>query len=164
MRKFTTILLSVILLCLFTGCTSVAKVGMSNPMVQVDSPVAFSELNINIDAPENATDITYFIVDSIAQIDFIIDGKCYTLRAAFTKDDISGVTQTLDKEVYDIIEDKPYPLSAALKTIDGGKAGALATWFYEDCQLSLWTSNSVEVEPMSELVVEINNIINSYGN
>lgn len=74
-----------------------------NPLVEVDSPEAFSELGISLEAPENAADITYTIIgDQIAAMNFTMNGSTFEVRASAQADDFSGLTGTqLDTEVID---------------------------------------------------------------
>ena len=59
-----------------------------NPMTEVTQQELVERTGIDLPAPEGATDVTYFVVDTdeytIAQMDFTLDGQPYELRAAAT--------------------------------------------------------------------------------
>lgn len=65
----------------------------NSPIQEVDSAEDFASIDINIDAPSDANDVRYYILDGkIAQIDFILDGHKYTFSASRLDGDLSGVS------------------------------------------------------------------------
>lgn len=63
-----------------------------NPFSDVDGSEAFLELGIDADAPENAENISYSIIDGeIANISFELDGHEYILRASYQSGDFTGI-------------------------------------------------------------------------
>ena len=110
MKKFIVIVLSLLLVLALAACgakqpeadpqSGVSDVSgdeeltaqIPNPVVDVDSAEAFRELGITLEAPANAADVTYSVINKeLAQINFTVDGVRYNLRAAKTADDISGL-------------------------------------------------------------------------
>lgn len=72
--------------------------GVTNPVSQVASADAFSALNLTLSAPENAENVTYYIIaDEIAEVRFDVDGVSYTARASSKISDhemLSGIYGT----------------------------------------------------------------------
>ena len=81
------------------GCTSGTTTptdspiaNLPNPMVSVDSADAFSAAGVNIDAPADATNVSYYIISgTLAGVQFTYDGEEYTYRASAKDDNISGI-------------------------------------------------------------------------
>lgn len=77
-----------------------------NPFVEVEGVEDFQrQLGFRIDAPDDAEDISYHIIDGkIADVDFAIGEHRYNLRASRENDDFSGLygtkakTQPLDSD------------------------------------------------------------------
>ena len=67
-----------------------------NPLMPVENAEAFSSLlDLQLDAPEGAEEVQYTVISNqIAQIDFLLDGRSYTLRAARSQEDFSGLYGT----------------------------------------------------------------------
>lgn len=64
-----------------------------SPFENVENASAFEEIGVYIDAPENAENVTYSIIDSnIASIYFTINGHNYELRASEQAGDFSGIS------------------------------------------------------------------------
>ena len=64
------------------------------PFEDVQSAADFEDLGFTIDAPENAGDVSYCILDGeIAQVTFTLDGHSYTYRASKLDGDFSGDTE-----------------------------------------------------------------------
>ena len=63
-----------------------------NPFSDADDAKAFEELGIYIDAPDNAKDVIYSIIDGdIANISFMVDGHSYIFRASYQSGDFTGL-------------------------------------------------------------------------
>ena len=63
-----------------------------SPVEDVSGPEAFAALDIDIDAPENASDAEYFIITGdTARVSFTLDGHGYTYSAARLEEDFSGL-------------------------------------------------------------------------
>ena len=70
-----------------------------NPFMEVDDPKDFKDIGINIDAPENATDKNYIIIDEqIAYITFKVDGIDYEIKASQQQGDFTGINGTIAKQ------------------------------------------------------------------
>ena len=81
---------------LFPGSTPVqpgeSYVQGGNPFVEVENADAFKALSITLDAPENAREVSYAVIDGeIAEIRFVLDGKSYLVRASAQEGDFSGL-------------------------------------------------------------------------
>ena len=64
------------------------------PFEDVQSAADFEDLGFTIDAPENAEEVSYCILDGeIAQVTFTLDGHDYTYRASKLDGDFSGDTE-----------------------------------------------------------------------
>lgn len=64
---------------------------VGSPFEDVQSAADFEKLGFTIDAPENAEDVSYCILDGeIAQVLFTLDGHSYTYRASKLEGDFSG--------------------------------------------------------------------------
>lgn len=64
----------------------------TNPFMKVSSAEEFKKINIEIDAPEGAENISYAIIDgNIAEINFDKNGHNYVLRASEQSGDFSGI-------------------------------------------------------------------------
>ncbi len=110
---------------------SVDVAQMPNPMAPADSPAAFAELGIAIDAPDGAENTSYYVISGqIAEVNFLLDGKGYCLRASKVDGDIAGLYG----------EEKAETLSdgAVLTVISAGEAEWLRlTWDKDDVHYAL---------------------------
>ncbi len=63
-----------------------------SPFETVESADAFKELSVTLDAPADAQNVSYAIIDGkIADIQFTLDGRSYTARASAQEGDFSGL-------------------------------------------------------------------------
>lgn len=77
-----------------SGESSNAPMLAVSPFEDVPSAADFEDLGFTIDAPENAEDVSYCILDGeIAQVTFTLDGHSYTYRASKLDGDFSGDTE-----------------------------------------------------------------------
>lgn len=74
-----------------------------NPFVEVESADAFKALSVTLDAPADAQEVSYAIIDGkIAELRFTLGGKAYIARASAQEGDFSGlVGQTQSQETVD---------------------------------------------------------------
>lgn len=74
-----------------------------SPFVEVEDAEAFKALSITLDAPAEAQEVSYAIIDGeIAEVQFVLDGKSYLARASAQDGDFSGLTgQELSQETID---------------------------------------------------------------
>ena len=123
-------------LCLLTACgaktapdaqttaaTEATTRQRGNPMEEVADAAAFAErLGITLEAPANAQDAVYTIViGTAAQIDFMVDGQEYMLRAqkqATGMENLSGLYG-------DVTATETLADGAVLETVDLGGLSAL---------------------------------------
>ena len=64
---------------------------VGSPFEDVQSAADFEDLGFTIDAPENAEEVSYCILDGeIAQVTFTLDGHSYTYRASKLEGNFSG--------------------------------------------------------------------------
>ena len=156
MKRFVCVLLPILFLLSMTACAKPAEEeapaeptsGIPNPLVEQDSAQALSDIGYPIDAPANAKDVKYIIIDgNLAEVLFTLDGREYTYRGADeSMGDIAGVYETFDEEAQNInVDGEGWYASVTVKTIEGGKRGALASWSYSPKQYTLYCGNEVDV-------------------
>lgn len=159
------VMLTAFLLALLCGCTRAPSVGqvpqdepiaqVPNPVVDVDGPKAFDPLGFTIDAPAGAENVRYSIIaDQLAQVNFTLAGREYTYHAASTEDDITGVYETFDMEELNVQADgTDWYAEVNVRTISGGQRGAVALFFYEPVQYSLYTGDTITAQELVTLAV-----------
>ncbi len=142
------------------GCTTQQNTGaqLPNPVVEVENSAAFEKLGLSIDAPKDATDMTYSIIDDrLAQVQFSLDGASYTYRTAVSDDeneDISGIYEEFEEEENAMsIDGADWWAIIVVKTIKSG--GYLASWQYDKHLFTLYTPDQPEAEAFSELATEL---------
>ena len=113
----------------------------AEPLVIVDSPEAFLDMGIFIDAPVEAEEKNYSILNgNMAEIDFLYASSQYVIRGTKTKD-------RLDFDVnddYDDLED----------TIDNGTRKAVIKTTVGGCHTCFWTFDDVDYMLMSRQPVD----------
>ncbi len=124
-----------------------------SPMKSVENGDAFlRELGIGLNAPLDAEDATYDIIDDhLCQILFTMDGVDYTLRAAKEDGDISGVYEEFaDGAKALCIDGESVSIEVTVQTVlsSGNK---LATWNFQDTYYSLYASSDVEESVVTDL-------------
>ena len=144
MKKAIAIVLCVALALPLGACALIGKLfedggttGLPNPIVEQESAAAFSGIGLTLDAPEGATDVSYFIIDdAIAQVTFAWEGFAYTYRAGKGEGDISGVYDTFtDAFIVDYEADGTAFTAAAKNASTGGR---LVTWSVNGVAYTLW--------------------------
>ncbi len=103
-------------------------VGIPNPVVPADGPEGIKKVvGFAVKAPEGAENARYSVISKkIAQIDFELDGKSYTFRAAKSDEDFSGL---YGAEIEDARDDLDGPDGALYREIDtGGKISRIVRW------------------------------------
>ncbi|MEG1447241.1 MAG: hypothetical protein RSC58_08255 [Ruthenibacterium sp.] len=149
----------VLLVFCFSACgTAVSSsassaIGMPNPMVAVDSAAAFDTLGFSIDAPAEAKDVDYFIIDkTLAQVDFTLNNIQYCYRAKNTTEDISGVYENFDKAArMETAVRGDEKIDIHIKKIIGDGGGAVAAWQDGDIMHSLFAKSTVAEDVFAEL-------------
>ncbi|MEG1924598.1 MAG: hypothetical protein RR415_02510 [Ruthenibacterium sp.] len=140
-----------LLLFCFSACgTAVSSsasstIGIPNPMVAVDSAAAFEALGFAIDAPANAADVDYFIIDkTLAQVDFTLNDVKYCYRAKKTTEDISGVYENFDRAARMATAVRgDEKIDIHIKKIIGDGGGFVAAWQDGDIMHSLFAKSTV---------------------
>ena len=128
-----------------------------NPIVEVEGSADFSDLGFIITPHQQADSASYSIIGGkVAQIIFTLDDKTYTYRGAVTTDDISGVYETFDPDPQSLdLEGLGFTVNVAIKTVDGGKQGALAEWSFDDVRYSFYTADPTDYEKLTDVLLPI---------
>ncbi|HWR22796.1 MAG TPA: hypothetical protein VN366_04890 [Feifaniaceae bacterium] len=130
--------------------------GMPNPIAEVESAADFERLNVKIDAPEDALDVSYRIIaDKTAEVRFTLDGVSYVYRSANTgtEEDISGVYTEFDERSDISVDGMDW--YAIINISTNKDAGALARWQYLPVQFSLYTEDHVDPEAFAEFATDL---------
>jgi hypothetical protein len=181
MKKIVSIVIALMLIFVFASCkkavdeqaqetaapaaTTTAEpdstvepvVGLPNPIVEVEGAADFSDLGFIITPHQQADSASYSIIaGSVAHIIFTLDGKTFTYRGAVTTDDISGVYETFDPDPQTLdLEGPGFKVTLLVKTIDGGKKGAVAEWSYEDVRYSFYTPDPTNFDDLTDVLLPI---------
>ncbi|MBQ0058361.1 MAG: hypothetical protein KBS83_00125 [Lachnospiraceae bacterium] len=79
-----------------TSSETTTEASMANPMQEVDAEEMCGRVGVDLNAPEGATDIHCYIIDTgdakIAEMTFKLDGKEYTYRATPNEMDITELS------------------------------------------------------------------------
>jgi len=165
MKKIFAVTVAVVLIFVFAACKqdaspagdsaqteAPAQAELPNPVVEVNGSADFEPLGFTITAPQGSENASYSIIsDSIAQIDFTLDGRAYTYRAGQTDEDISGVYETFDETEQSIdLEAEDFLVSVRLRTIGGGDSGALATWSLGGVTYSMYSPDASDFDSISD--------------
>ena len=129
---------------------SVDVAQMPNPMAPADSPAAFAELGIAIDAPDGAENTSYYVISGqIAEVNFLLDGHGYSLRASKAEGDISGLYGEL-------VSEQPLGDGATLTTLKSGDADWYCLrWMNGDVQVALSNTDGAEIEALQAIYNEV---------
>lgn len=116
---------------LFLGGAQGAEI--INPVVEQDSAKALADIGLPIDAPKDAKDVKYFIIDGdLAQVTFTLNGEQYTYRASKSEEDNSGVYAEYTKTDKVAVGD----INVFIKTV-ADEGGYVAIWNRAGTQYSL---------------------------
>lgn len=153
-KKAGAIVIALVLIFIFASCKQETTAEqLPNPIVEVNGSEDFqTTLGVVLTAPQDAQDVVYSIIaKTTAQIQFTLDGRAYTYRAAKTTDDISGVYDTLDTaKAYDLALGDEV-ISISVSTISGGDGGALAKWSSGETSYSLYTPDKADADTVGAL-------------
>jgi hypothetical protein len=180
MKKILSIIIALVLIFAFGSCKKLAdeqtqatapvetataapeatpepQVEISNPIVEVDGAADFSDLGFIITPHQQADTASYSIIGGkIAQINFTLNHKSYTYRAAVTTEDISGVYETFDPLPQSLdLEGPGFMVTLVIQTIDDGKQGALVEWELEDVRYSFYTPDPTDFEDITDVLLPI---------
>lgn len=89
-------LLIIVSLIILPNFSNNDTIQTSNPFMEVENAQAFKTIGIDVDAPDNATDKSYIIIDNqIAYITFKIDGIDYEIKASQQQGDFTGISGSI---------------------------------------------------------------------
>lgn len=131
--------------------TAATEVQMPNPMARMDGPEMFEqELGFSIKAPEKAEDASYYVVSGqIAEVNFLLDGHGYSLRASKAEGDISGLYGEL-------VSEQPLGDGATLTTLKSGDADWYCLkWMNGDVQVALSNTDGAEIDALQAIYNEV---------
>ena len=151
--------MALMLLC--CGCTlnvlrpnGEPATNIPNPIVNVDSAEAFAGTGVSIDAPVDAGDVSYSIIDgTLAQVSFTYDSLEYIYRASASATDIDGIYYNKKAEyVLSVICDG-FNVDATIYSAEGH--GMLALWEHDGISYSLWHEGEVSDEALQAAVLGV---------
>lgn len=159
-KQLNKIMAVALVLCcvMLTGCKadepSTPNIGISNPMVSVDTADAFLAAGVSIDAPDNASDVSYYIISgSIAGVSFTYEGESYTYRASALEKDISGIYYELSAKY--VIQTACDGFTVEATVYSAGENGMLAKWEHDGVNYTLWHDGEIESEKLDAAVVGV---------
>lgn len=137
------------------GCTSGTSTptdspiaNLPNPMVSVDSADAFSAAGVAIDAPADATDVSYYIISgTLAGVQFTYDGEEYTYRASAKDDNISGIYYELTAQCIVMVECDGFCVDATVYAAED--KGKLVEWEHDGIHYALWHAGDTDDEKLT---------------
>lgn len=129
-----------------------AGTGLPNPVESVENASAFAALDIAMDAPEGATDISYFIIGgALAEVRFTLGGFAYTYRASRDEGDISGVYDAFEPAFSMQVESGAGAVAASAENAASG--GRRVLWAHEGVWYSLWCAGEPDDETLKSTVL-----------
>ena len=142
----------------FAGCsdsstesTDSTDTTIANPIVTVDSADAFSALGVKIDAPEGATNISYYTISGeIAGVEFTCGSDNYVYRASATQDDISGIYYELNAQ-YQMSIDAGNGDEIDATVYAAEDKGIVVEWTYNDINYALWHEGELDGKILSQI-------------
>lgn len=163
MKRFIPLIIFCLLLPLGLAACSTGSVepegsaiaGVPNPLEDVDSPDAFEDLGIYINAPAGAETLSTTVIDdTICQIVFLFEGHEYTLRCAQSTEDISGVyDHKEDTRTTDMISTIDMEREVTITQTEAG--GAVAIWFDDPFAFSLYTADAITTDEMLATIAAV---------
>ena len=137
------------------GCTSGTTTptdspiaNLPNPMVSVDSADAFSAAGVNIDAPADATNVSYYIISgTLAGVQFTYDGEEYTYRASAKDSNISGIYYELTAQCIVMVECDGFCVDATVYAAED--KGKLVEWEHDGIHYALWHAGDTDDEKLT---------------
>ncbi|MEG0176944.1 hypothetical protein [Anaerorhabdus sp.] len=155
MKKIVILLITMCLFTSITGCKKKTEknfdqLSIANPYVTVTSVDDFkNELDIIIIPPENATNLTYSIINKkIAQIGYELNDIHYTYRASkLVNDTLHGIYDAVNKSEQFFINNGTEVL---INTTDTDKK--TVTWSYDNINYSLTIEGLIDNEDLLSFV------------
>jgi len=130
---------------------------IANPLVTVESAADFLPLGLWLDGPEGAEETVYTIIaDRTAQVDFVLDGAAYCLRASteLEREALSGVYEPFEDAAEDMsIDYEDGGVGVEIHTTQSG--GRLAWWRWEETNFSLWAPEGVQESGFETLMLKL---------
>ena len=129
--------------------------GVVNPMVEVKDDDAFDKLRVEMDAPDMAKDIKYYIIDdTVAQIDFTYSSVEYTYRGGEPMENMAGLhsmkAASEETVAYGDADDR---VEVTIQTMEDG--GYVASWMKERKESSLVSLGESDAETFKMVVAEL---------
>lgn len=124
-----------------------------NPYVEQEKAEDLGAVEVTMDAPEEASDVSYYIIDDeIAEIDFTLDENKYTYRGAAHAEDFAGIFEEFEEDVAALSDCGADEDLIVKTTVSGGR---LASWSKNGAKYTLYTPASVADEDMFTLCIEL---------
>lgn len=162
-RRAVLILTGVVLVFALAGCREKAQdtagqdggVGVVNPMVEVRDDDAFDKLGVEMDVPDMAKDIKYYIIDdTLAHIDFTYQNVKYIYRGGEPMENMAGLhgmeAASEETAAYGDADDR---VEVAIRTMEGG--GYAASWTEEGKEYSLVSLDETNEETFKMVAAEL---------
>ncbi len=135
-----------------TEATDSTDTTIANPIVTVDSADAFSALGVKIDAPEGATDVSYYTISGeIAGVEFTCGTDKYVYRASATQDDISGIYYELNAQYQMSIADMGNGDEIEATVYAAEDKGIVVEWAYDGVNYALWHEGELDGKILSQI-------------
>lgn len=127
------------------------------PLEAVESPAAFAPLGLWLEAPAEAIDARYTILEGrTAQVQFTLDDRHYTYRSARSEVGISEVHANFDPTIVDIIAcGTTLSRDVSFRQIERGTKGALAVWTHGAADYTLQTPDAIVSESFQRLGMDL---------
>lgn len=137
------------------GCTSGTTTptdspiaNLPNPMVSVDSADAFSTAGVNIDAPADATDVSYYIISgTLAGVQFTYDGGNTPTAPAPRTTIYPAFTMSSPRQCIVMVECDGFCVDATVYAAED--KGKLVEWEHDGIHYALWHAGDTDDEKLT---------------
>lgn len=149
LKKFFAVsVAAAVILLAFSGCTGNREANIDK--YEVDSAnVITTELGITPKLPSDASDAKYYVIDTVAQINYTADGESYVFRAQKVDGvDVSGI-EAGDKQLKDTFDLVENSESATISFYEVKSGGLLAGWSIGGTSYSLFNSSASATDELS---------------
>ncbi|MCI8951301.1 MAG: hypothetical protein HFG49_14930 [Lachnospiraceae bacterium] len=124
-----------------------------NPFQELEGPEGLKELGLNMEAPENASNIQYISISGeIGEVFFELDGHRYSYRGAAHAEEFSGIFEEFEQETTALSDCGADEDLIVKTTVSGGR---LASWSKGGAKYTLYTADAVEDEVIFELCISL---------
>lgn len=153
MKKILSLILCATMVSfMLVGCAGGGKSTLENPMKPVDGVEAFTKLDVYMNPPDGAKEVTYYTIGKkIAQIDFALDGIEYTYRGSTLEEDISGINEEFVGDPLKITTKGGAEIQIKATTSDA----RIATWKNSGASYCLLAAKDAKGESMAVLSQQI---------